>query len=162
MIIGSGGSGKSTFSHRLGEIKNLPVYHLDSYYWRPDWKPTPNEEWDHFIEELVKHKDWIIDGNYGRTMDLRLKEANAVFYFDLPSLICIYRIIKRRFHYIGKTRPDMGEGCTEKLDWEFVKWVWRFKKNNRQGILRKLEKYRGEKEIHIFRKPSQVSHFLKK
>ncbi|MCR8846494.1 DNA topology modulation protein [Paenibacillus sp. SC116] len=161
MIIGSAGSGKSTFATKLSAITKLPVYHLDAYYWRPSWVATPNEEWDLFMNNLVEEESWIIDGNYSRTLDIRIKEADVILFFDLPPILNTYRVIKRRIQYDGKTRPDMNEGCDEKLDWAFIKWVWNFRRNSKPVIEQKLAEYGREKKIIIFRKLSDSAKVLK-
>ncbi len=159
-IIGSAGAGKSTLAKQLGSILNLPVYHLDRFFWKPGWVPTEKADWDAFLSELVKKDLWIIDGNYGRTFDIRFQEADTIIYLDMSTLLTIYRIIKRRIMYHGKTRPDLNEGCPEKLDWEFIKWVWKFNKEKRKGILQKLENLNNEKHIYILKNRREVSAFL--
>jgi adenylate kinase family enzyme len=159
IILGSGGSGKSTFSRKLGETIKLPVYHLDAYFWRPGWIPTPNDEWDDFQKELIQKDEWIIDGNYGRTVEIRIKAADTIIYFDLSRWITTYRVIKRRIMYHGRTRPDLTEGCPEQLDWEFIKWVWNFKKNKRPGIIAKLNNYKDDKKVIIVRNPLEVKYY---
>lgn len=115
-LIGSGGSGKSTLARKLGDVTQLPVYHLDALHWKPRWIPTPEDEWHQFQQELTQKDEWIIDGNYGRTLDIRLAEADTIIFFDLSRWITTYRIIKRRIQYHGKTRPGLTEGCPEQLD----------------------------------------------
>lgn len=159
-IIGSGGSGKSTLAKQLGSILNLPVYHLDFYYWKPNWVPTAEEEWDNFVETLVKKEEWIIDGNYRRTMDIRLREADTIIFLDYPTRLSLYRAIKRRVQYNGKIRPDMGEGCTEKIDYQFLKWIWNYRRENRTEIMKKLNELKHTKQIYIFTSPKQVNVFL--
>jgi adenylate kinase family enzyme len=149
LIIGSAGSGKSTLAKELGKVLNLPIIHLDKYYWKPNWIPTPDDEWNQFIAEVVNQEEWVMDGNYSRTLELRLKRADTVIFLDLPRILCLYRIFKRRIQYHGKTRPDLNEECPEKLDWEFVKWVWNYRKRSRPKILNLLEQVKGEKEIII-------------
>jgi adenylate kinase family enzyme len=160
MIIGSGGSGKSTLARQIGRHLRLPVFHLDAYYWKPGWVPTPNEEWDKFLERLVLHEEWIIDGNYGRTIDIRLQKADVVLFMDLPTWISLYRVIKRRVMYHGKTRPDLNEGCPEKLDFAFLKWVWNFRKDKRPAIMDKLQAHAREKTIVIIRTRSEAQRLL--
>lgn len=159
MIIGSGGAGKSTLARQLGEILQLPVYHLDLYYWKPGWNPTPNDEWGLFQENLVNEERWIIDGNYGRTFDIRMKRAHVIILLDLSRWITVYRVIKRRIMYHGKTRPDLNEDCPESLDFEFIKWVWNFRKTRIPGIIQKLNIYK-DKKIIILKSPKEARVFL--
>lgn len=162
MIIGSGGAGKSTFSKGIGEALDIPIYHLDAYYWRSGWVPTPDEEWDEFIRELIKLDNWIIDGNYSRTFDLRMKLADVIIYLDINPLIATYRVVKRRLQYHGKTRPDLSQNCPEKLDWEFIQWVWTFRRRKRTKILEKLQHYSKGSKIFIIKKPKEVKKLLEK
>ncbi len=81
-------------------------------------------EWDSLMERLASGKEWIIDGNYGRTMDIRLQEADPVIFLDYPAYLSWLRVLKRRVQYHAKTRPDMGEGCPKKVDRQFLKWIF--------------------------------------
>jgi len=110
IVIGSGGAGKSTFSRRLGEATGLPVIHLDAHFWRPNWEPTPKDEWKAKVGELLKGDEWIMDGNFGGTRELRMQAADTIIMLDFPRRVCMYRVVKRAFQFHGKKRPDMGEG----------------------------------------------------
>ena len=138
VIIGSGGAGKSTLARTLGDILNLPVVHLDSMYWRPGWVETPKDEWEQTVRELVKGDEWIIDGNFGGTMEIRLAAADTVIYLDLPRDVCLRRAIKRVWTHHGRTRPDVGPGCIERLDFEFLSWIWKFRKMTKPVIEERL------------------------
>ncbi len=162
MILGSAGSGKSTLSRKLSSILDLPVIHLDKYYWKPNWVPTPAEEWDRVVEELTMTEQWIIDGNYSRTLDLRISRADVVIYLDMPRWLCMYRIVKRRVMYHRKSRPDMNEGCPEKLDVEFIKWVWNYRTRSRTKTIEKLERSKNQTEIIIARNRKEVNELLKR
>ncbi|HEY5560668.1 MAG TPA: DNA topology modulation protein [Clostridiaceae bacterium] len=159
-VIGCGGAGKSTFSRSLGKILNIPVYHLDKLNWKPGWVPTPKDEWDELVGNLVSKEEWIIDGNYGRTLDIRLENADMIIFLNLPMYLCIYRIVKRRLMYQGKSRPDMNEGCLEKLDIDFIRWVWGYNKNQKPKILDKLKKYSDEKNVIILNNLPEVDKFI--
>ncbi|UVI32745.1 DNA topology modulation protein [Paenibacillus spongiae] len=161
IMIGSGGSGKSTLARQVGSILGLPVYHLDAYYYKSGWVPTPKEEWDEFLRRLIAKNEWIVDGNYGRTVQLRMDAADVIIFFDLPRWLTTYRVIKRRIQYHGRTRPDLNEGCPERLDWAFLKWVWNYRKTSRSGILEKMQAYKGEKTMIVINKTSQVKGLLK-
>ncbi|WP_214699923.1 MULTISPECIES: DNA topology modulation protein [unclassified Exiguobacterium] len=141
MIIGSGGAGKSTLARQLGERLQLDVYHLDALMWRPGWVMASREERISIQQQLVKKDEWIIDGNFGNTLDLRLQAADTVILIDLPRIVCIYRVFKRVVRYHGTTRPDMGASCEEKLDFAFLKWVWNFPNIQRLQLLQQIEQH---------------------
>lgn len=160
MIIGSPGSGKSTFSRRLGGVLELPLYHLDAYYWKPGWVETSKDEWIEFINQLVLKDNWIIDGHYGGTMDVRMHASDVIIFFDLSPLITTYRVIKRRIQYHGKTRPDLNEGCPESIDWQFIKYAWNFRRDKRANIINKLKNQSKDKKIIIIKQPKEARKIL--
>lgn len=160
MIIGSGGAGKSTLARQLGEILGLPMIHLDAAYWNAGWQPTPDPEWQEIVQRIVQQDAWIMDGNYGGTMDIRLPIADTVIFLDLPNWLCLWRVIKRRWQYAGTTRPDMAVDCPEQLNWEFIRWVWTYSSRRRNGVLAKLSQLAPEQKVLIFRSPAQVKRFV--
>lgn len=160
MVIGSAGSGKSTLAQKLGEMFNLPVIHLDKYFWRPNWVPTPNNDWDKIVEEITMEEQWIIDGNYSRTMDIRMKRADLIIYLDMPRRLCMYRIFKRRAMYHKRSRPDMNEDCPEKLDLDFIKWVWNYRKRSRIQTLERLAQVKNQKKIIIVQTRKEVDRLI--
>jgi adenylate kinase family enzyme len=160
LIIGSGGAGKSTLSRQLGAILNLEVINLDALYWHPGWVETPKPEWRQIVQELTVRESWVMDGNYSGTMDIRLLAADIIIFLDFPRILCMWRVIKRGWQYIGKTRPDMGSGCPERLNWEFLKWVWTYPRDRRPGILEKLSQLAPHQKVIILRSPSEVKQFL--
>ncbi len=161
VVIGCRGAGKSTFSRRLGEALGLPVIHLDSFFWNPGWEETHTEEWERIVGELIGREEWVMDGNYGGTMDMRLAAADAAIFLDMPRSLCLRRVIERRVRFAGKPRPDMASGCPERLGWQFLKYVWDYPKSRRPGILRKLESLPEGKEAVVLRSPGEVRDFLR-
>ncbi len=162
VLIGSGGSGKSTLARQLGEKLEVNVYHLDSLFWKPNWVGVPKDEQSKIQNDLVKEKEWIIDGNYGGTMDIRLNAADTIIFLDIHRTICIYRAFKRMLQYRNKIRPDMGEGCEERFDLDFFKWIWEYPKTKRPGILKMLERLSKDKKVLIIKSPKEVQEFLDK
>jgi len=162
LILGSAGSGKSTLARQLGEILDIRVIHLDRYWWQAGWKPAPWHLWLEKVLEFMDLDSWIMDGNYLRTLQLRFEAADTVIFLDFPRLICLWRVIKRRFKYRGQTRSDIAPGCPEKIDWEFLKWIWRFPKVNKPWIMELLELRGKEKEIVILKNPQEVQEFVEK
>lgn len=127
-VIGYSGSGKSTLAQKLGERLSLPVLHQDSVHWLPGWCERDPAESDGIVNAFLDaHPEgWIIDGNYRKmAYARRMAEADKIVCLEFSRLTCLYRVIKRWLTNWGKTRPDMGEGCTEKVDWAFVRWVLR-------------------------------------
>ncbi|TCN01688.1 adenylate kinase family enzyme [Paenibacillus sp. BK033] len=159
-IIGSGGAGKSTMARKLGQALNREVTHLDALFWKPNWVGVPRQEQMIVQNELVKREDWIIDGNYGGTLDIRLNAADTIIFLDFPRLLCLYRAIKRSIRYRNKTRPDMGPGCKEKIDLPFLKWIWEYPNTRRPEIMSKLQQLSGEKKVVILKSPGEAKRFL--
>ncbi len=141
LVVGSCGAGKSTFSKHLHEITGLELIHLDRFYHKPNWGKPTDEEWFGIVEKLIASNKWIMDGNYGGTMELRMKHCDTVIWLDLPSFVCTWRVLKRTVMYRNKTRSDMAEGCNERFDWEFTKYVWNFARDKNPNIERRLNKF---------------------
>lgn len=160
MIIGCGGSGKSTLARQIHKLTGLPLIHLDQLYWRPGWVEISWEDWKKVMEEQTDRPAWIMDGNYGGTMDIRLEKADMIIFMDRSRWLCLYRIIKRQIQYWGRTRPDMTEGCEERLTWEFIKYVYRYNDTRRPGILEQLQKWKGSKKVFILKNSQQIRRFL--
>ena len=160
IIIGSGGAGKSTLARKLGELTNLPVIHLDSVFWKPYWTPTPKDEWTKSVAEIISAEKWIVDGNFGSTMDIRIQRADTIILLDLPPMVCVYSVVKRVLKHRNKTRPDMGADCPEKADLEFLKWVWNFRRKSLPTVLRKLEETEGKTIIRL-KSRREMDLFLK-
>ena len=159
MIIGCGGSGKSTLARQLGEKTGLPVIHLDKLFWRPGWVNLTREEFDVVHNAAIEEKKWILDGNFDRTMEPRIRRCDTVVYLDFSRMACLLGVMKRILTTYGKVRPDMGDGCPERFDLEFLQWVWNFNKNKREKNYRLLEQY-GDKRIYILKNRKQVKEFL--
>ncbi|MBQ4429760.1 MAG: DNA topology modulation protein [Clostridia bacterium] len=126
-IIGYSGSGKSTLAGRLGEALELPVLHLDTVHWLPGWKTRERGERMAMVSAFLDKnavKGWIIDGNYTKLFyERRMEESDRIIFLDYPALRCLVRAYKRYFKFKGKTRESMTEGCEEKIDLEFIKWI---------------------------------------
>lgn len=160
LIIGSGGAGKSTLARQMGILLGLPVIHLDQLYWQPGWIETPREIWLEKVLEIVQTPSWIMDGNFGSTLDIRLQAADTAILLDMPAWLCILRVLKRQLMYRNQTRPDMGAGCPEKVDWEFLQWIWRFPHDDRPEIERKLAYHRHTKRIIVLRTSREMNRLL--
>lgn len=160
LIIGSNGAGKSTFSYALAEKLNLPLIHIDQIYWRGRWDVTPRDEFERAIVQEAQKEKWIIEGNNIKSLEQRLPYADTVFWFEFPPLFCIFNIFKREWRYRGKVRPDMPDECVSKLRFSFLRYAFRFNKNNRTRIEELLSHYTHVKVIR-FTGRGQVKKYLK-
>ena len=115
-------------------------------------------EWEEKIKNLIQKDEWIMDGNYQPTLELRLSRADAIIFMDTPRLVCIIRLIKRR---LTKPKTEIAPGCVERLDRKFMSYIWRYEKTQRPKIIKLLEKYKGEKEIYVIHSKKEMWSFLK-
>lgn len=157
MIVGVGGAGKSWLAKRLGDATGLPVTHLDREYWLPGWREIPKPEWLARMAELVAGERWILDGNYGGTMELRMARADTIVFLDVPRWRALAGVTLRR---IRDNRTDIAPGCPEQLNLEFVRWIWNFYHRGRPQILERLERYRAGRAVHRLRSRDDVRRFL--
>ena len=161
MIIGCGGSGKSTLARQLGEKTGLPVIHLDKLFWKPGWVSVSQEEFDRLHRDAVAGAQWIIDGNYNRTLPERVASCDTIIYLDFSRFACLLGVLKRIVTTYGTVRPDMGEGCPERFDWEFLQWVWNFNKNKRECYHELLNSLEG-KRVYLLKSRREVKQFLER
>ena len=159
-IIGAPGAGKSILAQQLAARLGLPVIHLDTLYWRPGWVEPPRAEWQALMEDLVTGERWIIDGNYGGTMEIRLAAADTIIFLDLPGYLCVWRAVKRYLQHLGRPRVDRAAGCSEKIDWPFLWYIWRYPATRRARVLARLEQYAAGRRIIILRSQSEIRRFL--
>jgi len=163
LIIGSCGSGKSTFARRLGKATGLEVIHLDRLYWKPNWVGTTDEdEWRKTVEIALQGKAWIIDGNYSGTLAMRLQACDTVVFLDFPRTICVFRVLKRVAFYRKGSRPDMADGCDEKIDWDFVKWIWNYPTRSKPKVETLLDQHQDTTTIIRLKSKKEIENFFVK
>lgn len=162
MIIGPSGAGKSTLARQLGEVLNLPVIHLDTFFWQPGWVRPLHDEWRTQQEQLLQGDSWIVDGEFTNTLEIRLAAADTIIMLDFPRILCLYRVFKRRFLFAGKTRPDMAQGCPEHIDQEFIWWiVWQYPTIGRRRTMQKIQEMNSAHKLIILRTPREVKRFVR-
>ncbi len=155
IIIGSPGAGKSTFARKLRDATKLPLYYLDMLWHKPDRTTVSKEVFDARLNEILKRDQWIIDGNYGRTLEMRLKECDTVFLMDYPLDVCLSGAESR----IGKKREDLP-WIESEFDEEFRQWIIDFSKEQLPHIYELLESYQENKNIIIFRSREESDDYL--
>ncbi|TKD69993.1 topology modulation protein [Pseudalkalibacillus hwajinpoensis] len=164
MVMGiSAGAGKSTFARKLGELIQIDVHHLDALFWKPGWKEASIEEFRSSQEEIVTSPIWIIEGNYSNSYDIRSNRADTIIYLEVPRLVCLYRVLKRWVTHFGQTRPDMGEGCNEKMELSFLKFIWTTYYPRKDKMQKRFEQFQQtgqNKTVILLKNKAQIDDFL--
>lgn len=155
MVIGCSGAGKSTFSRKLRDKTGLPLYHLDMIWHKPDKTHVTREEFDARLGEILTRGEWILDGDYSRTMETRLQACDTVFLFDLPIEECLAGVESR----IGKPREDMP-WREEAFDEEFRQWILTFPTEKTPRTYELLKQYEDRVTVVIFHSRAEADAYI--
>ncbi len=164
LLIGNAGAGKTTFAKQLAQKLHLPLVYLDNLYWCGDWEHLSRDEFDAILQTELEKPQWIIDGNFNRTIPHRLQYCDTVFYFDFPTITCLRGITKRTLINLGKVRSDMGCNCIEYFDSQKISLyrnVLTFNKQHRRDYYELLDNADNVNVI-IFKNRRQANVFLAK
>ena len=160
IVIGISGAGKSTFATKLSELLDVPLIHLDQLFWQPGWVAVDKAIFLNKVADVMKTEQWIIDGNFTNSLEMRLEKADTVFYFDFPAAICLWNTFKRIIRYRKQSRKDMTEGCAERLNLEFIRHILTFRRDKAPSIEKLLTETSG-KQIFRFKNYNEVDDYLK-
>ncbi|WP_338832310.1 AAA family ATPase [Bradyrhizobium sp. 27S5] len=161
LVMGSSGSGKSTFARRLSEMTGIPTVSIDALFWKPGWVASNREEFGRRMTEVTQQPRWIMDGNYTKSAgELRRQLADTVIWFDLPRSTCMVGILTRIAKSYGKVRPEMAEGCPEKIDLEFFRYVWTYRRQQRPVLIEFFEGLRPDQSFVCFTRRTQADAYL--
>ncbi len=162
LVMGCSGSGKSTFARALAERLALPFVSLDALFWKPGWVESDPETFGRRVEAIAQTDSWVMDGNYTRhgAGALRRERADAVFLFDLPRRVCLYGVARRFVLGYGKVRPEMADGCPERIDLPFLLYVWRFRRDQRPKLMDYLSGLRPDQTLTPFHSRAQARAVL--
>lgn len=155
IVIGCPGSGKTTFAEKLQMATNLPLYYLDAIWHKPDKTHISREEYDSILAKIFQTEEWIIDGNYSRTIEERIQKSDTIFLFDLPTDVCLKGAIER----LGKERYDVPWIDME-LDSNFKKQIEEFPDKVLPRIYELLTKYKDGKQVIIFKTRAEADEYL--
>lgn len=139
MIFGKPGSGKSTYATWLAQKQNIPLYHLDKFFYSSNWIERDYAEFLRIQQEMVDKDSWIIDGNNLKSLEMRWQRADIVLYFNYPTLLCFYRVLKR-FFYPNKF-GDRASGCEETIRLSLLKYIWHFERRVSAQIIKLQNRY---------------------
>lgn len=161
-ILGYSGSGKSTLARELANIYQADIFHFDAVQFLPNWEIRCEEEKLRLTKEFLDtHDSWVIDGNYSKLFyERRMEEADKIIILLFNRFSCLYRAYRRYIQYKNTTRPDMAEGCKEKLDPEFIKWIlWKGRTKTARSRYNKLISQYEDKVI-VIKNQKQLSKFI--
>ena len=157
VIVGPGGAGKSWLAKRIAERTGLPLIHLDREYWRPGWVETPKPEWRARVAELVARDRWVIDGNYGGTLATRMDRADTIIFLDVSRWASLAGVLVRRLR--TNQRDDISDGCPERLNLEFLRWLWRYHDHHRPNVLEQIGAHAHGRTVITLRDRAAISAF---
>ncbi len=160
LVLGPSGSGKSTFAKNLAVRLGLPWVNLDSHYWKPNWQETPQDEWREIVGRLILEDEWVMDGNYSKTLEMRIKRADTAIFLDIPRRVSFWRVLKRRIKHRGEVRPELAEGCYEKIDLDFLKWIYGYPKRTRLEVDRILAENSEDTNVVVLKGSKEATEFL--
>ncbi len=166
VIVGNAGSGKTTLAFQLQKKLNLPLYHLDQYYWLPNWGRIGIEKFTEIHTELCRRDAWIMEGPYIKVLPRRIAHADVVIFLDIPRSTCLWRVLKRSISQYGKVIPGSPAGCKQHLFnskfLEFLKWVWNFENRYNKVIYDLIEDphFKKTKQIYVLHSAQEVKDFL--
>lgn len=163
-IIGCAGSGKTTLAFRLAQLTELPLYHLDQYYWKPGWQ---REEWEQFQkihDELCQRPEWIIEGPYTKLLQNRLEHADVIVYLDIPRTQCLLRVIRRAWTHRGESIPGSPKDCPQRIMsrgfFDFLLWIWNFKSRNHDFIMHLLHEHPSQPTVYVVSNDQEIEKLL--
>ena len=157
IVIGCPGSGKSTFARALHAATDIPLHYLDMMNWNADRTTVPEEVLLERLRQAMAGDAWIIDGNYGSTIEMRLQACDTVFFLDYPPEVCLDGIASRS----GKERPDMPWVDTPgEVDENFIRFIKNYNTESRPAVMDLLRRY-ADREIHIFTARAEADAFLR-
>ena len=164
-IVGCSGAGKSRLATTLGVLLGSPVVHLDRLFWKPGWIESTREEFLAAQDRaLPADGRWIADGNYGGTLELRLGRADTVILIDLPTRVCLWRVVMRSWRSLGQTRPDLADGCAERMFerayLDFLRYVVSFRRRRRAGLFERLRSLDGRVRLVVLSSNAEVARFV--
>ena len=159
-IVGCSGGGKSTLAKKLGAKLGLPVIHIDQLYWLPGWVERDPADVRRLVAEAVDGEGWVIDGNNSRTFDLRLPPTDTLVWVEQPRWLCLLRALRRVATGFGRSRPDMADGCPERFDLEFLKYIWNFDRVTAPRMAAGIAAFGPHLEVIRLRSNRDIDAFL--
>lgn len=159
-VIGCSGGGKSTLTRKLAERTGLPIVHLDVVFWRPGWVESDDASFRERLSAALAGGRWITDGNFMRMGDLHIAGAQLIVWVDQPRPVCLRRALIRALREYGRKRVDMAEGCEERIDLDFLKYIWTWNRKVRPKVELALQHFAANTPIVKLRSDGEITSWL--
>lgn len=160
LLLGCSGAGKSTLATKLAKRFALPLHFIDQLIWKQAWVMVSDEELERSVQKLLRRKVWVVDGMLGRHTARAAARAETVVFLDFPRWICIWSVLKRVSLSYGRARPEMHPGCPEQFDWEFLVWIWNWRRNNRPKVLKALQSLGPRQKLVHLKSRGELARWL--
>ncbi|OJY33343.1 MULTISPECIES: AAA family ATPase [Gemmobacter] len=162
MIVGQPGAGKSVLARQLGGLTGLPVVHIDLIHWCSGWQERTREEKTRLCQEVEAQPRWIFEGGHSATWANRLDRADTLIWIDMPLWLRLWRVLRRTLMGLGRNRPDLPEGCPERLANlpEFLGFIWRTRRSSRAAMARLVASAPAGKRVRHLQGRRAVTAFL--
>ncbi|MBB3607969.1 AAA family ATPase [Rhizobium sp. BK602] len=142
LVMGCSGGGKTTLSRKICACANLPYVSMDrEFFWLPGWVKRDKAEERALIAAKVTEARWLIDGTAPSSFDLRLPRTELVLWVRMPRRLCMWGALSRAARWLGRSRPDMAPGCPERIDWEFLRYIWDWERKFAPKVLAGLAQH---------------------
>jgi len=161
LVIGCSGSGKSRLSQRLASTLDLRYISMDrDVFWLPGWKLRPRPEIVERLQDYIAQPHWIMDGTSPGTLPLRLPRSQLVIWIRPSRFVSLFGVLSRWLRYYGRSRPEMAEGCPERIDWQFLAYIWNFERTECPEIEEKLAAYGPELPVLLLKSRAEANRLL--
>jgi adenylate kinase family enzyme len=161
-IIGCSGGGKSSLARALAARLGLPTAHLDVLFWRPGWKASDDADFRTRLAAALAGGRWITDGNFSRVADLHIAGAQLIVWVDQPRALCVRRALGRVITARGRVRADMAEGCPERIDLEFLRYIWRWNIDTRPKVEAAIARHAPTTPVVRLRSDREIADWLRR
>ena len=159
-IVGCSGSGKSTLARSLGKRLGLPVVHMDTLFWLPDWTESDGDEFRARVDQVASAETWVMDGGFITHSRSRFERADTVIWIELPIWLCLARAIWRMLTHFGRTRADLAPGCPERFDLAFYRYIWNWDRDSRPRMQAAIDDWASEARLVRLKSDREMRRFV--
>ena len=151
-VVGTSGSGKTTFARRLAARLGVPHVELDALFWLSDWQNVDDETFRRRVADVVAAETWVADGNYAAVRPLVLERVDTVVWLDLPLRTCLWRVLRRTARR-ARSGEELWPGTGNRETWRRAlgrdSLLWWVLTTHRRRRRQNLARFRDPANAHI-------------